>query len=717
MRRWVLLPALAALLLMPSTAAAVHSKLQVEPPPPFSHDVRVSADGLTLWFEHDAQFVTEDTDDNVDVYKFSGGTFQLLSGGTSNNGSWDANLEAVSDDGSRVIFETRENLSAADNDLFPSWDVYEGTGGPSTLLSVGPAGGSGSVDAVFMGASADASRVFFRSWEHLIAGDEDTCFPAQPEERPCYDLYERAGGTTTLLTPGTSLDMSYLDTSADGTHVFFDTQESLDAEDSDGAELDIYERFGGSTTLVSTSALHPNQPLTATFNDVSDDGGRVFFRTQEQLTADDTDGGLDIFERAAGQTTRVSRGSLNDNTGAHAKFMGITRDGVHVYFDTPEQLEPDDTDAQGGDLYVRMASQTELVSEGPVSVPSEFEAVSADGERVVFSTVGQFAPDDTDQRVDLYESFEGAIKRLTEGNRNLLQDGVEFLFASSPDATRILWYSREPVFASDNDSNAFDLFESWNGRVYQLSAGPAPPSCNTTCHAGFLGASRDASYVFFLSPPLRPGDPVPANYQLSVDGTYPRPRGATPLLTRLVPAFEQCTAANRTHGPPLAFGSCNPPTQTSSELTVGTPDANAQPAKSEASLRVDAIAGAPATPADEADVQLTLSITDVRRADNLADYTGAVHPRLALRVTDRNNTPAPAGLDQATGMDSEVSFDVSCAATADTTVGSTCAATTSLEAVVPGAVTEGKRSIWELGQARVDDAGGAPFMVQGLFVP
>ena len=64
-----------------------------------------------------------------------------------------------------------------------------------------------------------------------------------------------------------------------------------------------------------------------------------------------------------------------------------------------------------------------------------------------------------------------------------------------------------------------------------------------------------------------------------------------------------------------------------------------------------------------------------------------------------------------------LSFDVACTATADTTVGSTCDATTSLEAVVPGAVSEGKRAIWELGQARVDDAGGAPFLVQGRFGP
>ncbi len=42
----------------------------------------------------------------------------------------------------------------------------------------------------------------------------------------------------------------------------------------------------------------------------------------------------------------------------------------------------------------------------------------------------------------------------------------------------------------------------------------------------------------------------------------------------LVPAYAACAAPNRTHGPPLAFASCNPPAQTSAQATVGTPDAN-----------------------------------------------------------------------------------------------------------------------------------------------
>ena len=61
------------------------------------------------------------------------------------------------------------------------------------------------------------------------------------------------------------------------------------------------------------------------------------------------------------------------------------------------------------------------------------------------------------------------------------------------------------------------------------------------------------------------------------DATHPRPKGATPLRVPIVPAYKQCTAANRTHGPALAFPSCNPPVQSLSYLTVRTLTATVGP--------------------------------------------------------------------------------------------------------------------------------------------
>ena len=104
-------------------------------------------------------------------------------------------------------------------------------------------------------------------------------------------------------------------------------------------------------------------------------------------------------------------------------------------------------------------------------------------------------------------------------------------------------------------------------------------------------------------------------------------------------------------------------------------------------------------------MRVELSITDVRRQSDLDDYTGGVRPRLPLQLTDRDNTPAPAGLNQATSILDSSPFDAPCCATGDTTIGSTCAITTTADAVVPGAIKESKRSVFELGQLRVDDGG------------
>jgi len=77
-------------------------------------------------------------------------------------------------------------------------------------------------------------------------------------------------------------------------------------------------------------------------------------------------------------------------------------------------------------------------------------------------------------------------------------------------------------------------------------------------------------------------------------------------------------------------------------------------------------------------------------------------------------------------MWSPISADVRCSATADASVGSTCTLATTVNALVPNAVREGDRAIWELGPVEVYDGGpdgvgstadNTVFARQGLFVP
>jgi hypothetical protein len=192
-----------------------------------------------------------------------------------------------------------------------------------------------------------------------------------------------------------------------------------------------------------------------------------------------------------------------------------------------------------------------------------------------------------------------------------------------------------------------------------------------------------------------------------------------------VNAYNECTSPNRVHGPPLASPSCNPPAPTSPNLTVGTPDANSRAANFTGLIGFDVLLGNPGTPADEADVSISAILGDIRLLSNTNDYTGDLQAQVTLQITDRLNGPG----QNEVGTTSNVpfSFTIPCTATSGTgNVGSNCIVNTSADAVLPGAVTETKRTIWEIKDVQVFDGGpdgqvstpgNSVYLRQGLFVP
>ena len=241
----------------------------------------------------------------------------------------------------------------------------------------------------------------------------------------------------------------------------------------------------------------------------------------------------------------------------------------------------------------------------------------------------------------------------------------------------------------------------------------------------FQLASTDPDGVAFRS---REFSNVPLRPELVVQVTndaYSRPRGATPVRLPLVPAYAQCAAgsANRVHGPPLEHPSCNPPVQESSAVTVGSPDANGKPANSSGYVSLGVMVGNPATPEDEADVTLTLQLSDVRSPSGLVeDYAGELQFRPTLRLTDRESAAAGG----ATLQDIPLAVTVPCVPTLNPLTGSDCNVATTADAVTPGMADEGARAVWELGQVEVLDGGpdgdaetpgNSVFARQGIFIP
>jgi hypothetical protein len=231
---------------------------------------------------------------------------------------------------------------------------------------------------------------------------------------------------------------------------------------------------------------------------------------------------------------------------------------------------------------------------------------------------------------------------------------------------------------------------------------------------------------------------------LAMTGTagasHPRPKSAKPVTTSLVPSYDQCLAPSSTHGPPLAFPSCNPPGQSSSAVTVGTADANGAPANSVGAFRLslDQSESCVPGPPDDCDLRVVVSLSDIRcqagtsacgpaNAADGADYTGELRADATYRLTDHFNAVAPGGgPDAATLTDFSFPVNMPCVATASTSIGGACSVNTTWNTLVPGVAKDGKRGVLELGQVQVTDGGpdgavattpNARFAAEGIFIP
>ena len=104
------------------------------------------------------------------------------------------------------------------------------------------------------------------------------------------------------------------------------------------SSVDIYERAGSTTTLISTGPAGGNGAFDADFYEASKDGSRAVFETNESLVSADTDTTKDVYERVGSTTNLVSTGPTSGSTPIDSFFLGTSQDGLHIFFMAYEPL-------------------------------------------------------------------------------------------------------------------------------------------------------------------------------------------------------------------------------------------------------------------------------------------------------------------------------------------------------------------------------------------
>ncbi len=321
--------------------------------------------GDRAFFTTDERLASADTDaGESDIYArdLAAGTTALVSvpGTCPPDLSVGQNCEpsygGASADGSHLFFETNDRVLGADTDKFQ--DVYDWSEGAVALASTGPDGGNGEVNVTFAGATPGGETAFFETSESLLTADADLA----------QDVYQRSGGTTSLVTAGEAgkgnlaIPASFEWVSRSGPQVVvFTTAEALTAADGDTSQ-DVYMRSGGTTTLLSVGPDGGGGEFSAIFAGASDDGSRIFFTTAESLVTEDTDSSQDVYMRSGGETTLVSVGQIGGNGAFSAGLRGVSTTGSRAFFTTQERLAVDDDFAGEQDVYGWTESGTLLVS-------------------------------------------------------------------------------------------------------------------------------------------------------------------------------------------------------------------------------------------------------------------------------------------------------------------------------------------------------------------
>jgi Tol biopolymer transport system component len=288
----------------------------------FSLTAAISGDGTKVAFRSNANWTGDNADLGWEIFLLdvAAGTFTQVTDTT------DPTLygtPSVDDDGSRIAFHSRANLTGANGD--GNYEIFLYDAASDSLLEVTDTSGGFNVRNQSPSLDGDGTRIAFNSTANLTgqnADGNDEVF-----------LYDVLAGTFTQLTKTT--EGRNVSPSLDGnaTRIAFQSTANLTGDNAD-ANMEVFVYDFATNAFFQISDGGGEQPS------ISDDGTRISFRSSADLTDQNPDGNAEIF-LATVQTVAMVDVHLFYNNSAHdgngpavtaADFNAIARDKTPLLF-------------------------------------------------------------------------------------------------------------------------------------------------------------------------------------------------------------------------------------------------------------------------------------------------------------------------------------------------------------------------------------------------
>jgi len=368
----------------------------------------------------------------------------------------------------------------------------------------------------FIDASADVEHLAFQTQAHLL--------PADAGRTQGSDAYELAGSTLRLVgvddagvplsacgsvvgngRPDPSLMSNAV--SRDGRRIFFSAPPAC------GEPNRVYVREDGAhTTEVSASTCGRadcGAPREVTFAGATPDGSQAFLTTDQQLTDDDVDEGMDVYHRSipGGSLTRLSAGPPGVAANVTQSVVRASDDGERVYFLATGALVPGEGEADRIKLYLSDHGHLRFVTTVDDIDLSRSE-ITPDGRVLVFTTASALLPSDLDSNTDVYR-YDAASGVLTEVSLGVAGRGNEplnagfeptgpFQLAPLPNQPvrhlsndgRVFFATSEALLPEDRNETV-DIYEYADGTLGLVTSGTGDDAL------AYAGASADGVSVYF----------------------------------------------------------------------------------------------------------------------------------------------------------------------------------------------------------------------------